>query len=409
MSRQTNTEFHWRERLLAVFSGCCVALLFSAMAFRSLREAGSTNAYALIAESFLTLTPHASTCYGADCLYIGDKIFIIFPPFPALLALPLVWANGPTTTGFGFVSLAMLGISIFIWNRIFRFLDVGLSGRAWLLVATGFASPLFYVTLRADGVWFFAQATAFLFCSLAVHEALVRKSLVTAGLALAAALLSRQMSVFIFPVLYLVWLDQREPIFELNRERVRALVQLGLPVIMGVVCYLAWNYWRFGSPFETGYIYLRPDSEPLQSRINTLGVWHSGYVVFNFVYFFLQGFHAEFATPEAVSLVGLDAYGASFLASSPWLLSLFFARFTLRNLLYLLVPVGLTIVMLFYHSNGYSQYNTQRYLLDWLPVALLVLAPTLHGANLSWFKLLVTWGLVLNVATVVILAVIKGS
>src|SRR5205814_1515309 len=27
----------------------------------------------------------------------------------------------------------------------------------------------------------------------------------------------------------------------------------GLPVVAGGLLYLAWNYWRFGSPFEFGY------------------------------------------------------------------------------------------------------------------------------------------------------------
>jgi hypothetical protein len=60
--------------------------------------------------------------------------------------------------------------------------------------------------------------------------------------------------------------------------------------------------------------------------------------------------------------------------------------------------------LLFYHSNGFSQYNTQRYTLDWLPAALLMLAAGLRREHLPVLRLLVVWGMALNVATVVILA-----
>lgn len=411
VSRDDGTE--WRDRFVLVGSLLAGLMLLAAMAFRALRETGSTNAYALIAESLLTLTPEASTCFGSDCASFAGKTFIIFPPFPALFAMPLVWLNGIGTAGFGAISLALWAGSLFLWNRIFSHLDVEAPSRHWLLLAIGFASPLFYVALRGDGVWFFAQSVAFFFVTLAIHETLIRRSLLTAGLAIGAALLSRQLSVFYMPLLLLLWLRPGEPLLRLDRERLNAALKLGLPISAALVCYFAYNYWRFGDPLETGYRYMALSGDIgkdlLGSRVAEYGLWDRAYAVFNFFYFFLQGFHAEFAAPQRIHLSGLDPAGSSFLAASPWLLLAYFAKRDRRGLVAGLMMVGFTGMLLFYHSNGFSQYNVQRYMLDWLPAALVVIAPALTAQRLEWFRLLVAWGIALNVATVAVLALTKSG
>ncbi len=398
----------WRPRLLSfLVLGMCLPLL-AVIILRAATETGSTNAYATMADSFLRGTPWADACYGGDCLYVGDRLIAMFPPFPAILAMPLVWLKGMATWGFGFISMALFAGTLLIWNRIFRVQGADVEARFWLLAAIGFASPLFYVTLRADGVWFFAQAVAFFFASLAVHEAMIGRRLFAAGVALACALTSRQMMMFLAPVLYLLWLPRDETVFQVNRARIGGSMRLAIPVLVGLLCYLVYNYWRFGDVFETGYRFLKPVGGVLEVRVAAHGVWNAAYAVFNFFYFFLQGFHVSFVPPHDVQLANMDDYGTSFLAASPWLLILFFAKRELRTFLLFALPAGLTAVMLFYHSNGYSQYNTQRYMLDWLPAVLVLIVPALNAARLEWFRLLVAWGVALNLATVAVLAITKG-
>jgi hypothetical protein len=399
----------WRNRILAVATVVLSCPLLLALLYRVLKEVGKKNQYALVADSFLTQTPWVSACYGADCLFVGDKIFVIFPPFPGVLAIPLVLMNGVETTGFAIIGVALMAGSLFLWNRIFKVQGAFAEARYWLLAAVAFASPLFYVTLRTDGVWFFAQGVAFFFATLAFHEAFVGRRLITAGLALACAVMSRQMSVFLAPLLLLVWMRPDERIFKIDRATLTAALKIGLTVAIGVLGYLAWNYWRFGNIFDTGYRYLKPDAEPLMSRVTDYGVWHPIYAVQNFFYFFIQGFHATFQPPHDVKITGLDPYGTSFLAASPWLLILYFVKREARTFLLLSVPIAITLAMLVYHSNGYSQYNTQRYMLDWMPAILMLLAPTLTRERLDWFRLLVAWGIALNVAAVFVLFLMKTT
>jgi hypothetical protein len=399
----------WRNRLLLLASVMTGLLLFAAITFRALHEQGGTNAYALIAESFLTLSPEASTCFGSDCAIVDGKTYVVFPPFPALLAMPLVWLNGIGTVGFGAISIALWAGALFLWNRIFRHLEVETPSRLWLFLAIGFASPLFYVSLRADGVWFFAQSVAFFFVTLAIQEALVRRNLLTAGLAIGAALLSRQLSVFYAPLLLLLWMRPGESVFRIDRDRISGAVRLAIPILAALICYFGYNYWRFGNPLESGYRFINFDSEMFGARVGQYGIWNKAYVVFNFFYFFFQGFHAEFSPPQRLSLQGLDPAGSSFLAASPWLLLGFFAKRNLRTFVAAAMVIGFTGTLLFYHSNGFSQYNVQRYGLDWLPAALVVMAPALTAQRLEWFRLLVAWGIVLNVVTVGVLALTKGA
>jgi hypothetical protein len=110
----------------------------------------------------------------------------------------------------------------------------------------------------------------------------------------------------------------------------------------------------------------------------------------------------------------MDSAGTSILAASPWLLFLVFTPKRGLHALGLALIVGLSAVLLFYHSNGFSQYNTQRYILDWLPVALLTLAAVFREGGLQpdarlVFKVLVLWGVLLNVATVGVLALTHAA
>jgi hypothetical protein len=233
----------------------------------------------------------------------------------------------------------------------------------------------------------------------------------TAGLALGCALLSRQMSIFYAPLLLLLAFRPEEPLLRITGARIATAFKLALPILAALIVYLAYNYWRFGNPFDSGYssIPFAANGSVLGERVAAYGLWNSHYMPFNLFYFFLQGFHADFTGPARLTLSGLDDAGSAILAASPWLLLLFFARFRRVEVLALLLIAGFSGALLFYHSNGFTQYNVQRYMLDWLPAALLVLASALTQARLEIFRLLVTWGVVLNAAMVAVLALTKSG
>lgn len=107
--------------------------------------------------------------------------------------------------------------------------------------------------------------------------------------------------------------------------------------------------------------------------------------------------------------------GTSIIAASPFLLYAFYARADARMLVGLPVIAIICGITLFYHSNGYSQHNVQRYALDWLPVLYVMMLPAFAGTSevvterLKMFKLLATYAIALNVAAFAVVAVTKGA
>jgi hypothetical protein len=403
----------FRNKALAAIAALCALMLLAVLGLRAVTEQGNSNSFALVADSFLNLRPYVTGCFDVDCAIIEGRSYVVFPPLPGVVAVPLVAAFGLDTAGFTAIALAALALSLWLWKRILTRLDVDGEALPWLLTAIAFASPLFYVTLRSEKIWFFAQALAFLLVTIAVHEAQAKR-LVNTGIAIGAAFLCRQMSIFYAPLLLLMTLRADEPLLRLNMERFRNAVMMALPLLCALGLYFAYNMWRFGNPLDTGYAGIAFGEGMLKERTGEYGLWNTAYVLYNAAYLFFQGFHVEFSGPQMLSVSGLDSGGASILAASPWLLFLFFAPARRFTAFALLLIAGFAITLLFYHSNGFSQYNTQRYVLDWLPAALLLLGLVFHrgvakGGWIDMLKLLVTWGLALNVVTVVVLALTRSG
>jgi hypothetical protein len=405
---QTLAPSRSRRDLLLLFIAAGLALVLLAAVGQRLRaETGGSNSYALIAQSFLTGTPDVDRCFDVDCAVRGGKTYVVFPPFPGVVAMPLVRAYGVETTGFVAISTVSLLLSLLLWWRILAVAGTDREMRIWVLLAIALASPLFYVTLRGDRVWFYAQAIAFPLVSLALHEAQAKRML-SAGVAIGCAFLCRQMSIFYTPILLVMTFAASDALLKLDRARVWRGLLLGGPVAFALLAYFSYNYWRFGNPLDTGYNDIAFGPGMLLDRSSEFGLWNKAYIVFNAFYLFLQGFHAEFADPQKIRLAGLDNNGTAILSASPWLLFLYFTPLRRVTIFCGLLIIGLSAITLFYHSNGFSQFNTQRYTLDWLPAALLMLSLGLRREHLPTFRLLVVWGIALNVATVAVLALTKS-
>ncbi len=282
-----------------------------------------------------------------------------------------------------------------------------------------FGTPAIYVALRGDGVWFFAQDVALTLVSLAILAALDRR-LLAAGALIGLAFLSRQMALFLAPFLFALARPKGARLVAFDRETIADALRLGLPIFAAIMVYCAYNYARFGAPLETGYAYIAafPAEQGrgfITWRILDYGLFSPKYLAFNLAHLFLQGFHMEFGGKYMTDLVRMDPMGSSVIAASPFVLLAFFAKPSMRLGVGLAVISVIAGITLFYHSNGYSQHNVQRYALDWLPVLYVLLLPVLAGEGeaaaerLKTFKLLATYAVALNVAAFAVVAITKGA
>ena len=417
-SRPRRAQFDRWTAVTAVAVALAAALV-AAACYRAFGEHGGVNSYALLADAFLHGRFDSPTCFDSDCARFQDRIYVIFPPVPAVIATPLVALFGVDTRGFIPLSMALTAVSGWAWWAIAGRLGLSRPARFWAALAFIFGAPAAYVTLRGDGVWFFAQVVALTLVSLAILATLDRR-LVLAGALIGLAFLSRQMALFVAPFLFALSRPKDARLIAFDRATIMDALRLGAPILAAIGVYCLYNWARFGAPLDTGYAHIaaypaEDDRNFITWRILDLGLFSKDYVVFNLAHLFLQGFHVEFGGKHMTELVRMDPMGSSLIAASPFLLYAFYARADAKLLIGALVISIVAGITLFYHSNGFSQHNVQRYALDWLPVLYVLLLPALAGdaekaaERLKMFRLLATYAIALNVAAFALVAATKGA
>ncbi|GAB6845471.1 4-amino-4-deoxy-L-arabinose transferase-like glycosyltransferase [Methylorubrum rhodinum] len=399
-----------RDRVLAVVTALAGAALLALLLLRAGLKDTGLNSHGALADAFLHGRLWIESCPEIDCALYQGRTYVIFPPLPALVAMPFVALFGfPGFKGFVFLGLALSALSLLAWRAILRALGVARADALWLVAALAFASPLYQVTLRADGVWFYAQAVGFLMVTASLWAAICRKSLPLAGLFVGLAFLCRQMAIFYPLFLLFLCLPRERPLLEALRGAVKPVLLAGIPVAAALTVYFAYNYARFGSPTETGYGFIHnPDQTSfIWHRIREIGLFSREYLLFNTLYLFLQGIHFEFGGPSLTTLTGFDKAGTALLVASPWVLLAFYAkldRVFAAGAAVIAIIAGITLL---YHSNGAEQIATQRYALDWLPILIVLMARGTRPAAFAALPLLVTWGVVANLAVIAVLSAYK--
>lgn len=402
-----------RTQLLLIPALGFAFILLAGLLHHVASEVSGTNSYALLADAFLHGRLDVTQCFDSDCAHFGDMVYVIFPPVPAIIAMPFVALFGTDFSGFATLGFTAYAASLFVWQRIFQRLGTDAQTIVWLLLALAFATPLYYVSIRADRVWFFAQSINFLLVTLAINEVLRGGKLILAGALLGAAFLCRQMSVLLLPFLFVLALKPEEKLISLSAAHIKRALKLGLPVAAAVVIYMIYNQVRFGTPMETGYSYIKvanPEHWTLiNHRLNNIGLFSKDYVLFNAFYLFIQGFHLDWGGPDMLTPLRLDPMGTSLLAASPFVLLAVFMPLRRTIVIGGLCAATILGVTLFYHGNGFSQYNTQRFVLDWMPVLFYVLALTVDARLRPAFAVLAAYALGLNVVAMVALALMPAA
>ncbi len=397
-----------------ILLGALVAAFLAVFALGAAREAPGTNSYALLAQGWLDGRFDTDACFDSDCAVYDDRQYIIFPPAPAAVALPFVAMFGEEFVGFlplGVIALALTGL---LWWRIAEN-ETGsrdLTTLAALMIV--FATPLAFVILRSDSVWFWAQSWGFLFVTAAIYFALVRRDAVLTGLFIGLAFLSRQMSILLLPFLYVILLDRDTPLFRIDGDAISRAFKLAAFPLIALGVYFAYNAARFGSPLETGYSFIFPVAENgadpnfLRLRVQELGIFSPAYFLFNFVYMFIAGPHVEFSGRYMTELAGFDRNGASLFLVTPVLMLAFLARWDRAfwiGVTTCAVILGLTLL---YHSNGFTQYSAQRYALDWLPVLLVFFLRGLKPEYAAPLAVLVAYSMAVTLAMITLGGILAG-
>jgi hypothetical protein len=350
-----------------------------------IRDASSSPYFNYLADALLhgQLSLRLLPANHHDLAFFNGQYYMYWPPFPAILMMPLVAFLG---VGFSDVlfTLAIGAINVTLVAYTLRIVDksnlITLDADRRGILTIFFAFGTVHLFLSSLGnVWFTSQVVSFL-CSILVFLAAIRlkgyPAFFLTGLALACATLTRNHLIFlgIWPAYFLYQNHKSAKI----KKAVAYLLVAALPMLVGVCLNLLYNYLRFGSIFEYGLsfqnfgAFFEPDFQKY-------GHFNIHYLTTNFYYNFI---YYPFPTSETTLM------GGSLFLLSP----LFFAAFwafstsnTRKSVLVLwMTVIVVTIPILLNIGSGWKTFGP-RYTLDFT-VPLLML--TAMGAR-SWPKWLV--------------------
>lgn len=380
---------------LAIYTGTTL-LLMACAAPGVLREHTPYNHFALLAEAWLKGRLDLS---GAPPDYAGGndfasyhgKWFVVFPPFPSVLLLPVVALSGSAAAvvdGRFFLLLAGLApASLFlVLEKLTR---TGESRRsegenAVLAGLFCFGSVYFFTSLQGT-VWFAAHVVAAVLAVLYLLFALGAERPLLAGVCLGLGFATRTPLLLAAPLFVVEalracrsaeprgagWLQR----YEVARLA-RLLLVFALPIalVVGASCWH--NAARFDSALEPGYRYL---SVVWAKRIAKWGLFDYHYLARNLGVMLtsLPWFPAQGGP------VQVNAHGLALWVTTPMYLWLFAARrWTRLARVVLLTALCVAVPTLLYQNTGWVQFG-YRFSNDYAPflfVLLAIVGPPLRGS-----------------------------
>jgi hypothetical protein len=196
-----------------------------------------------------------------DITPFGGRIYVAFPPLPALLMAPFVAIVGPTFNDALFtlvLGAANAGLAYLLARRLSRPGHAGPGLPLGRVLAVAIAALLALGTVHCYSslmgrVWFTAHVVAVTCLLLYLLECAGRGRPLVAGGALAAALLARPPALF-GGIFWLLLAQRRTPAW---RSFVRQTSLFALPPAVAIGLLLAQNALRFGSPLDFGYRSMR--------------------------------------------------------------------------------------------------------------------------------------------------------
>lgn len=326
-------------------------------------------------------------------VYLG-KSFVMSGPLPSALLLPMNWLSGKTLpqewlgyvlTAVNFCLLWWIGRSLsFSWVDRWWVGCSYLIGSVYLYVSLAFISPYLLQVSATTGLLLAIGA------ALEYQRHPVRVGwLGWCGFGVAVSGLCRfPLFLAVVPFVLMIVLTKS------SANRQRQLWWLVVPVLVGAVGAVLFNYLRFGAWLEAGYHYWNWQSRGgLPAHLFSLR-----YIPTNLYY-------ATLAMPELVVRFGRwafpylkpDLWGTSIVVTSPVVLWLLYRRprGIMANV-YWLAVITLAIPVLTYAGIGAKQIG-YRYALDFLPFLYLLLLLSVQKKSLPVaMKVLMFLGVVSN-------------
>lgn len=344
--------------------------------------------------------PPAYTGLNDFARYDGDW-FVVFPPLPALLLLPLVGlAETPEQVRDGRLFVLLSGLApalvFLVLEKLSRSGESSRSESDNIALAGLFAFGSVYFFSAVQGsVWFAAHVVGAVLLALYALFALRAERPVLAGACLALAFATRAPMIFAAP-LFLSELLRAARASEaggagfIARHDVsrlaRGLVAFALPIALVAALLLWHNHARFDDAFEPGYRYLQI---AWQKRIEKWGLFDYHYLARNLGVMLTS---LPWISPSGLVING---HGLALWLTTPMYLWLLWPR-RRSSLVHALYGTAALVALpsLFYQNTGWVQFG-YRFSNDFSVLLFMLLAiagPALRGA----FVLAATFSVLVN-------------
>ena len=295
----------------------------------------------------------------------NGKYYLSFPPLPSVVMLPFVLLFGERTPS-NLVS-ALYGIfTAMIAYKILKKAGMKRGGAVFFAIAYVWGSNMLWLS-TSGGVWFLAQGLNMLLLTACVYFA-QQKMRVAAYAMAALAVGCRPFSVCMFlPLMaYFYTADKDRPMADRIGGQIRSLI---IPVFIAL-CYMLYNYVRFGNVLEFGHNYLPEFTE------SEKGQFSLSYILPNLYNLLLRP-----VTLRADLTLEYPLFdGVMFYIANPMFLIWFAA--VVKDVrqkkldavrLCIVIAVLIELLLLCAHKTlGGSQFGA-RYTVDMLPMALMYL------------------------------------
>ncbi|HEU4672304.1 MAG TPA: hypothetical protein VFS32_05335 [Candidatus Limnocylindrales bacterium] len=297
--------------------------------------------------------------------------YVAYPPFPALLLVPVVAIFGTSIHEQVLSSIVGAGAVGLAW-QLFRVFALSTRARVLLTVAFGFGSVLWYVS-EVGSVWYYASVVGVFFLLAALNLAFRRRAPLLVGLFLGCAATSRLPIALGAPAIAAILVD-------LHRSRpmprlwpaLRMLVPYAVGLAIPIGLYALYNVARWGTPIDQGYVAIPGVlDDPYYSKHGILSLW---YVPRNLFAIFFRSWNYVDDPP----FLQPSWWGLSIFLTTPLYLWLFKSRLSDPRVAWSLLGVGLIAIPIVTHGNvGTTQFG-YRFSLDFQPFLFVMLATVLE-------------------------------
>lgn len=303
-----------------------------------------------------------------------DKFYVVYPPFPAVVALPLVFLFGVNFPQQYLAHLLGAGVTV-VTGLIFYQLTKNFKTMLWGILFCGLGTIIWYLSANGSA-WYLGQIAACFFVSLAVLEKVGKNRGTILGILIGAAFLSRLQTILLLPFF----------LYPFSIRRWRLLFFTMAPFFL---INFGYNFLRFGSIFDKAYV-LIPGlfKEPwYQNGLFSLkNIPNHLKVIFGSFPIFLNSF------PYIQPSWG----GLSIWITTPGFIYVFFNK-PEREVLFAWLSTILISILIFSHgTTGFTQFG-YRFAVDFYPLLFYLLAKNLVNKDLKWHHwVLLSMGILVN-------------